>query len=151
MLREINGLVDKQLPEEEATALALHLVNAGFSTGDLSYTYQMTGVIQQMLDIVGAEWGTRLEQSSISAARFITHVRYLFVRLARKEQLDHQSDTISEQIAHAFPDHDTLARKVARVVELRFDQTLTEDEIAYLTLHIARLADTQKHGRNKHD
>ncbi|WKK62242.1 PRD domain-containing protein [Corynebacterium sp. P3-F1] len=143
-----HGGVDKQLPAEEATALALHLVNAGFTTGDLSYTYQMTGVIQQMLDVIGAEWGVGLQQASISVARFITHVRYLFVRLARGEQLDHSSDAVSTQIAQAFPQHDRLARKVARVAELRFDQTLTEDEIAYLTLHIARLADTE---RNEHD
>lgn len=147
------GDVDKQmratqLPAEEATALALHLVNAGFSTGDLSYTYQMTGVIQQMLDVIGAEWSVGLRQASISVARFITHVRYLFVRMARGEQLDHASDAVSTQITQAFPQHDRLARKVARVAELRFDQTLTEDEIAYLTLHIARLADTE---RNEHD
>lgn len=147
------GGVDKQLraaqlPAEEATALALHLVNAGFSTGDLSYTYQMTGVIQQMLDVIGAEWGVGLRQASISVARFITHVRYLFVRMARGEQLDHASDAVSAQITQAFPQHDRLARKVAQVAELRFDQTLTEDEIAYLTLHIARLADTE---RNEHD
>lgn len=147
------GGVDKQLPAtqlpaEEATALTLHLVNAGFSTGDLSYTYQMTGVIQQMLDVIGAEWKVGLRQASISVARFITHVRYLFVRLARGEQLDHASDAVSAQIAQAFPQYDRLARKVARVAELRFDQTLTEDEIAYLTLHIARLADTE---RNEHD
>ncbi|SIS44984.1 transcriptional antiterminator, BglG family [Corynebacterium appendicis CIP 107643] len=153
LLGEINARVDKQmratqLPAEEATALALHLVNAGFSTGDLSYTYQMTGVIQQMLDVIGAEWGVGLRQASISVARFITHVRYLFVRMARGEQLDHASDAVSTQIAQAFPQHDRLARKVARVAELRFDQTLTEDEIAYLTLHIARLADTE---RNEHD
>ncbi|WP_087117497.1 PRD domain-containing protein [Corynebacterium urinipleomorphum] len=140
--------VDKRLPAEEATALALHLVNAGFATGDLSYTYQMTGVIQQMLDVIGAEWKVGLRQASISVARFITHVRYLFVRMARGEQLDHASDAVSAQIAQAFPQHDRLARKVARVAELRFDQTLTEDEIAYLTLHIARLADTE---RNEHD
>lgn len=157
LLGEINGRVEKremrekrerQLPAEEATAFALHLVNAGFTTGDLSYTYQMTGVIQQMLDVIGAEWGVGLRQASISVARFITHVRYLFVRLARGEQLDHASDAVSTQIAQAFPQHDRLARKVARVAELRFDQTLTEDEIAYLTLHIARLADTE---RNEHD
>ncbi|WP_273416735.1 PRD domain-containing protein [Corynebacterium appendicis] len=143
-----SGGVDKQLPAQEATALALHLVNAGFATGDLSYTYQMTGVIQQMLDVIGAEWSVELSQASISVARFITHVRYLFVRLARGEQLDHASGAVSTQIAQAFPQHDRLARKVARIAELRFDQTLTEDEIAYLTLHIARLADTE---RNEHD
>lgn len=44
----MNTYLGGALPDCEAVALALHLVNAGFSTGDLSATYTMTGVIQQM-------------------------------------------------------------------------------------------------------
>ena len=51
MLASLNARLDVTLPDGEATALAMHLVNAGFATGDLSYTYTMTGVIQQLLDI----------------------------------------------------------------------------------------------------
>jgi len=31
------------------------------------------------------------------------------------------------------------------VLELRLDQELTEDEVAYLTLHLARKADDSRH------
>ena len=44
----MNTYLGGALPDCEAVALALHLVNAGFSTGDLSATYTMTGVIQQI-------------------------------------------------------------------------------------------------------
>ena len=48
LVAAVNARSEVQLPRAEAVGLALHLVNAGFSTGDLSYTYTMTGVIQQM-------------------------------------------------------------------------------------------------------
>ncbi|AWB84654.1 PRD domain-containing protein [Corynebacterium liangguodongii] len=136
------------LPESEATALALHLVNAGFSTGDLTDTYRMTGVIQQMLEIASAELGVELEAASISVARFITHLRYLFVRLSRDEQLDHAASPLTAQLLAAYPREAACARKAAAVAELRFDCELTDDEVAYLTLHIARLGETE---RNNND
>ena len=49
----MNSEIDTPLPESEAIALALHLVNAGFASGDLSQTYRMTGLIQQLIAIIG--------------------------------------------------------------------------------------------------
>ncbi|MCT1663424.1 PRD domain-containing protein [Corynebacterium sanguinis] len=133
-----------ELPDSETTALALHLVNAGFSTGDLAQTYQMTGVIQQMLEIVAAGLSITLNTASISVARFITHVRYLLVRLSHGRQLDHGQSPLTRQLLDAYPREVACARQVATVVELRFDCALTEDEIAYLGLHIVRLGETQR-------
>ena len=131
------------LPREEATALTLHLVNAGFNTGNLAHTYRMTGVIQQMLAVIGAEWGVEVDGASISTARFITHARYLFVRLERGEQLDHGNSPLTRELMRAHPHEMAIARKVAHVVELRFGQSLTDDEVAYLGLHVARLQEAR--------
>ena len=79
------------------------------------------------------------ESASISTARFITHARYLFVRLARGAQLDHGNSPLTKELLRAHPREMAIARKVAHVVELRFGQPLTDDEIAYLGLHVARL------------
>jgi beta-glucoside operon transcriptional antiterminator len=45
----VNEHITVPLPPEEAVPIALHLVNAGFASGDLSFTYQMTGVFPQLL------------------------------------------------------------------------------------------------------
>mgnify|MGYP000255398482 CR=1 FL=1 len=87
MLASLNARLDVTLPDGEATALAMHLVNAGFATGDLSYTYTMTGVIQQLLDIIDHSYGITLDRSSVNVGRFITHLRYLFVRIHQHQQL----------------------------------------------------------------
>lgn len=133
LLHALNRRLAAPLPQEEAIALTLHLVNAGFNTGNLAHTYQMTGVIQQMLDVIG------VDGASISTARFITHARYLFVRLARGAQLDHGNSPLTRELLRAYPQDMAVARKVAHVVELRFGQSLTDDELAYLGLHVARL------------
>ncbi|MFW9181080.1 PRD domain-containing protein [Corynebacterium striatum] len=144
LLQEINTGLHSPLPESEAVALTLHLVNAGFTVGDLSGTYRMTGLIQQLLDIIGSHNGVELESEDLSVARFITHLRYLFVRMAEHSQLDSPGSPVSNVINDQYPDAAQCARTVAGVIELRMNESLTADEITYLTLHIARLAEATK-------
>ncbi|MFD7031942.1 PRD domain-containing protein [Streptomyces sp. NPDC059917] len=139
LLAAINERVDPQLAPSEATALTLHLVNAGFASGDLSFTYTMTGVIQQMLAVVRERYGLEVPQESMSAARFITHVRYLFVRVQQHRQLKGHESTIGKGIRQHYPDATHTAQQLATIVELRLGQQLSEDEVSYLALHVARM------------
>ncbi|WP_338701656.1 PRD domain-containing protein [Streptomyces sp. Q6] len=139
LLAAINERVDPRLDPSEATALALHLVNAGFASGDLSFTYTMTGVIQQMLAVVREQYGLDVAQESLSAARFITHVRYLFVRIQQHRQLKGHESTIGKGIRQHYPEATGTAQKLATIVELRLGERLSDDEISYLALHMARM------------
>jgi beta-glucoside operon transcriptional antiterminator len=139
LLTSINRRIDTPLPEGEKTALALHLVNAGFSSGDLTYTYTMTGVIQQMLDIIEQSYGITLDQGSVNVGRFITHLRYLFVRIHQHRQLEHESAAIVNAIRESYPDALHCATTIASVLELRLGADISDDEIAYLAMHVARV------------
>ncbi|WP_328300221.1 PRD domain-containing protein [Streptomyces sp. NBC_00435] len=139
LLQAINARVDPQLDASEATALTLHLVNAGFTSGDLSFTYTMTGIIQQMLAVVRERYGLEVPQESMSAARFITHVRYLFVRVQQHRQLTGHESTIGKGIRQHYPEATRTAQQLATIVELRLGQQLSEDEVSYLALHVARM------------
>ena len=139
LLTAINGGLHKPLAPDEAVAITLHLVNAGFAVGDLSGTYRMTGLIQQILAVIGSHIDTELNSEDISVARFITHLRYLFVRMAEHQQLDSDDRQVATAISARYPDAVETAQMVANLIELRLDSTLTPDEVSYLTLHIARL------------
>ena len=139
LLAAVNARSTTQLPEVEAVGLALHLVNAGFATGDLSYTYTMTGAIQQMITVVEELYGQRLDPGSVSVGRFITHLRYLFVRIHQHRQLTEEHSTIGIAIRAAYPRAADAARRLAELLGLRLGAALTEDETSYLALHIARL------------
>lgn len=69
LVNELNRHLNGVLPGSETVALALHLVNAGFANGDLSDTYKMTGVIQQMLTIIEQTYGVSLDQHSVNVGR----------------------------------------------------------------------------------
>lgn len=127
------------LPRSEAVAITLHLVNAGFATGDLSFTYTMTGVLQQLLTIIESDFGITLEPETVNVGRFITHLRYLFVRIAKHEQLKDHSSAIGQAIRDSAPEAFRCAQRISAVIELRLGSGLTEDEVSYLTLHIARI------------
>ncbi|WP_424216452.1 PRD domain-containing protein (plasmid) [Streptomyces sp. BI20] len=139
LLDSVNRRVDPRLEPSEAIALALHLVNAGFASGDLSFTYTMTGVIQQMLAVVRERHGVDVSQESMNAARFITHVRYLFVRIQQHRQLTGHESTIGKGIRRHYPEATRTAQQLATIVELRLNQRLSEDEVSYLALHVARM------------
>lgn len=144
----MNTYLGGALPDCEAVALALHLVNAGFSTGDLSATYTMTGVIQQMLTVIEGYYGINLDQRSVNVARFITHLRYLFVRIHQHEQLDDEPEPIVESIKTSYPKASDCANKLAIIIKMRLNASLSQAEIAYLTLHIARVT---SHAAESHE
>ena len=139
LLAAINDGLQSPLAPAEAVALTLHLVNAGFAVGDLSGTYRMTGLIQQILAVIGSHSGTTLDSEDISVARFITHLRYLFVRMAEHQQLDSDDRQVATAISARYPEAGETAHIVANLIELRLDSALTPDEVSYLALHIARL------------
>jgi beta-glucoside operon transcriptional antiterminator len=75
------------IPADEATAVAMHLVNAQFASADLSATAAMTERLTMLVDVVTAAMGIRPAEDSVTVARFVTHLRYLFARRASGAQI----------------------------------------------------------------
>lgn len=140
LLHALNSrLDDAPLADGEAVALALHLVTAGFSTGDLTYTYTMTGIIQQMVAVIEQTFGIELDTDSVSVGRLITHLRYLFVRIHQHNQLADEISPVGDAIRTAYPRALECALRLEAIIELRLGVSLTHDEVSYLTLHVARV------------
>lgn len=137
----VNTRIEQVLPEAEAVPIALHLVNAGFASGDLSLTYQMTGVFTQLFEVLEKAYERPFDRDTVNAARFITHLRYFFVRAQTGRQLDDGASTLSRAIRQSYPAAYATALKLQAVLELRLGEPLTEDEVTYLTLHVARMVE----------
>lgn len=137
----VNTRAEQTLPEEEAVPIALHLVNAGFAAGDLSLTYQMTGVFTQLFEVLEQAYERPFARDTVNAARFITHLRYFFVRAQTGQQLDDGASALSKAIRDSYPEAYATALKLQAVLELRLGTALTEDEVTYLTLHVARMVE----------
>jgi beta-glucoside operon transcriptional antiterminator len=128
------------LPMDEAIPIALHFVNAMFATDDLSRTFQMTEVFRQVFGVLESAYQREFDIEGINAARFMTHLRYFFVRVDADRQLVENPTSFTNTIKQAFPEAYQCAERVQSLLELRLGKPITSDEVVYLTLHVARLA-----------
>lgn len=132
-----------QLPLDEAVPIALHFVNALFATEDLSRTFRMTEVFRRIFDILETFYECTFDPKTINAARFITHLRYFFVRVDNDSQLVENAESFANTVRHTFPAAHLCAERIKTFLELRLEQPITSAELLYLTLHVARLTDEQ--------
>ncbi|MDF1489136.1 PRD domain-containing protein [Tessaracoccus caeni] len=127
------------LDAQECTAIAMHLVNVQFAGPGHAETIRMTEIIARIFQIVEDTFAIKITQPSMSASRFVTHLRYVFVRIATGKQIADPHPALFDAISNTHPEAMACAMKVRFLIEVRFDASLTLDETAYIALHIARL------------
>ncbi len=139
IMREHTGV---NLPQDEACAIALHIVNAESAGG--SYSSNMQSVMQDVEVIDGIvallerEMGTSFDRSSYNYRRFAAHLRYLIKRLKRGDEWREEDATLLDQISKDFPHAYQLARAVEAHLKKTKHWRLSNEEILYLMLYINR-------------
>lgn len=125
-----------QLPDDEAALLAMHFVNAQFNRLGAANTLPHT--LTDVLRIVESGIGSALDRDSIDVARFITHLRYLFIRLEQGKLAEGPIAKLGAVIAQEAPTAYVVAQHVAEELAPQHGE-LSPNEIGYLALHIERL------------
>ncbi|AST58192.1 transcription antiterminator [Thermoanaerobacterium thermosaccharolyticum] len=99
-LEFIEDELNKKLPDDEAGNIALHLINAQINSSfnKVENVAEQTKKIHDILNIVMYTYGITLDEKSISYERFITHLRFFFQRLNKKEQLKEVDDYLFKKV-----------------------------------------------------
>lgn len=141
--RDVLALVEERtgvpLPGLEAIPFALHFVNARFGQDDLSKTMEMTEAFGAVLDVLRERLAVEIVDDSLDVTRFLTHLRYLFLRQEKGALPGGDHDRLFEVVRASHPEELACAEEVKRLLEDRFGWELNTNELLYLTLHIARL------------
>lgn len=127
------------LPDDEAASIAMHLVNAQFTAHGLHQGVRMTETLTQILDMIARTFDVRIDHESMSTARFITHMRYVFARLDAAQQISASPEELIDSIQAAYPEAFGCAERIAFLLRMVFDADVDRDECAFIALHIARL------------
>lgn len=142
--RRIVALIDERLgvrlQEEEWVAFTLHLINQQWTRADFSKTLRMTTTIQQVFELMEGMWGRPIDQETMSSARFVTHLRYLFVRAEEGRQFQGGVNIdVMSPVRRTYPEAAEAALKIARLISNSVKRGLSSEEISYLALHTSRL------------
>lgn len=131
--------MDVDIDDDEAVAIAMHLVNAQFARPEMHTTMQMTETITKIFSVIDASFDVSIDTESMNAARFVTHLRYVVARISSGKQIDEPDTSFFDAMAALHPESMACAIKLRYVIELAFETPITTVETAYLALHVARL------------
>lgn len=140
MVEEINAAQEIQLPDGEAVALALHLFTAAIGAPSAQAATEQSRLIGQVMKLLERTLGEAFDPDSVNAARFAVHLRYFLVRARTAVQIeDGTASIVTQALRVSDPDSYRVALRIRDLLEIRLAVAVTQDEIAYLALHVARL------------
>ncbi|MDO4243732.1 MAG: PRD domain-containing protein [Actinomyces sp.] len=139
MVDELNAAQDIQLPAGEAYALALHLFTAAVGAASTREAVAQSRLIRQVMELLSSAYGPGFDTGSVNAARFATHLRYFLARARTAQVEDGTASVIAGALREDRPHAYQVALRVKGLLELRLGISVSDDELAYLTMHVARL------------
>ena len=136
----IKEKMNVELPEDEAGAIALHIVNAEYDC-NMEKTVEMTQIIQQAFNIVRLTFYMDFDEDSLHYHRFVTHLLFFAQRLLEKRMLSGGEDFIYEGLKKEHPKQFRCAAQIAGLLEKKYNVRLPAEEITYLCVHIVRVTE----------
>ena len=142
LIRERCGV---DLNPDEASFIALHIVNAELNTS-MSEMYDITRLIEGVVEVV--EYFYRdvgvFDRESLAFNRFVVHLRYFAQRLFQGKLMEDSTDESDAAcralIARNCKQHYKCAQCVAEYIKNTWHQTLSQEELIYLTIHLKRVS-----------
>lgn len=138
-LRLVQEKTGFALPEDEAGAIAMHLVNGELQYNDLNQATKTTQLIQKILQVVHACIGVELDEASLHYTRFITHLKFFAQRLFKDEMLDTDDHELQDLVRLQYHQEYACAGQIAAMIWQDYAIAIPEEEMMYLTVYIRRI------------
>ena len=128
------------LPEDEAGFIALHLANAQMDQESMHNMYEITRIIQEVVNLVKYYFKIDFHEDDVYYFRFITHLKFFAQRLG--EQKVYTEDDIEDLwavIRGKYPKSFDCVERITKFIESKYKYHLSKEEQLYLTIHIERV------------
>lgn len=137
-VKQLNEMTNLDIPEQEASFIALHFINASANGKDMDETVMTTKIIQNILNIVRRYYRKDFEESNFDVSRFIVHIRY-FVRRQINGDAINADTSIAKLVAERYPQDYKCAKMITQFLTKEYGWEVSTSEELYLTLHLNRM------------
>ena len=133
----INSELKVGLPEDEIGFISLHIkaaIKEDVVSNELAYTKKVT----ELMNLISKLMKIEFDKNSLEYVRTITHLNLLIERLRKNKSIRNSMlDSVKKDLYNEYD----IAIKVAMKIENLFSVKVSEDEIGYIALHLARLSE----------
>ena len=144
MIVRLSEELKLSIPDDEASSIALHFINAQSESSGISKSQRSTRMVIDILEIVRLHFGQMVAEDSISYNRFVTHLQYFSQRVINGVVQGSNDAFLYDQVKQNYPDSFSCTQKIAHYVKEHYDFEMSIDEKVYLTIHIQRMEDSKE-------
>ena len=137
-LEVIHQFLNVELPLQEAANIAFHIVNANKNSSVNANAMQITRLVDNITKTLRLLINQAINEDSLHYERFLMHVKFFSERYLTNTMLNNDMDLI-KTVQQNYPKGFVYARKIQEIIENIYDKTITEEEVAYLAIHINRV------------
>lgn len=139
----IRDCLGEELPIEEASSIALHIVNSEFDC-EMEKTIEITNLIRDSLNLVRYSFKIDLKESSLNYQRFITHLRFYAQRVIEGKMLNNGKDFLYDLMKQHYPKQFQCAQKICVLTQKQYQTEILDEEVTFLCAHIVRLTEREE-------
>ncbi|MCD8091223.1 MAG: PRD domain-containing protein, partial [Clostridiales bacterium] len=137
-------IIEEKLGEalllDEAGFIALHIVNAELDTS-MSNMVDITELMQAVVKIAEKFYDKKFDVEGLDYSRFITHMKFFGQRLFKNKMApDDEDSDLRESIKAAYGRDYSCAVKIRGYISSKYNKSITEEEMAFLTIHLRRIS-----------
>lgn len=132
--------LDVTLPLEEATGIAMHLINYNVNSTS-SITDDSCSLVEKAVSIIQDIMHVTIDKTGFNYHRFATHMYYLIDRLDKQISENTENANMLKTLIEDYPE----AYKCAIEIKKALNKELSKEELVYLIIHINRLCEREKY------
>ena len=107
--------------------------------GDIRKAGTVPEMIKDILNIVRYTFNVEIDESELPYERFVTHLKFFLQRAVQNASYDNDDPELDEIIRTRYPKEYACADKIRTYMKKRMKYEVEEEELTYLTMHIARI------------
>lgn len=130
-----------RMDDDEAGFIAMHIVSNEVGK-NISDVYEMTSFIQDILELVKDYFHRDFDEESLSYYRFVTHLKFFGLRVFNQTKHNHDEslnndllEIMKEKYVHPY----LCALEIKNFIEKQYHYYLEDEEILFLTIHVAKI------------
>lgn len=133
----IDSTLGVKLQKEEASFIALHILNASSGTKDKNTARKVIKFVKDCIEIIEDTMNITIDRDSMQFQRIMTHLKFLGKYIIEKNERNMPSniEEITSSLLLRFSNTKTAVDSIKQYVKENYDFELSEDEYLYLSIH----------------
>lgn len=139
-VKTINSKFNVDLTDDEIGFITLHIVKAIISETKDLYSYKITQMMKDVLNIVRRYYKVEFDEKSLYYHRFITLLRFFGERMFLGNSNNSDSfNELLEIVKEKYKQEYSCALLIKEYIENNYKKYFTQEEFLYLTIHVQKI------------